>query len=60
MTENQCDLTAVEKSELQVQTDEPQSALVLLQSKPAEAAAVRDPATICLFGPPAWPPINRW
>lgn len=49
MTENQCDLTAVEKGKLHVQTDEPQSASVLIQSKTTEAAAVRDPAAHPVF-----------
>ena len=60
MTKNRCDLTAVEKSELHVETDEPQSASVLIHSKTAEAAAVRDPAARPVFGPQAWPPIGHW
>lgn len=50
----------MEKSELHVETDEPQSASVLIHSKTAEAAAVRDPAARPVFGPQAWPPIGHW
>ena len=56
MTENQCDLTAVEKSKLHVQTDELQSASVLIQSKTTKAAGVHDPAAHPVFGRQPGPP----
>lgn len=62
MTENQCEVTAVRKTRIHVETVERQSPWALIQSKTPKGPALFDPAACFLFQawphPPGRPPIT--